>query len=263
MLRFMLTAAMATTDAWMAVVPRKTPPQSVLQRCKIVSHRGEHGDPAVNENTMRAFQIAVDAGVWGIETDIRWTSDLVPVIIHDPDTVRVFGKQVRICDLTFDALRQAIPDILSLTELVAQFGGNTHLMLELKDEHFPDIEQQKRVLNDSLSALTPHQDYHILSLDPMLFDTFDIQPRTCCLPVAMSSVAPLSNAALVSGHGGVTGHYLLLNESVRQKHAAAGQKIGTGFIRSRNCLFRELNRGVEWIFTNDAVRLQSMINEKR
>ena len=31
-----------------------------------------------------------------------------------------------------------------------------------------------------------------------------------------------------------------------------------GFIHSRNALFRELNRGVEWIFSNEAVRMQGI-----
>jgi glycerophosphoryl diester phosphodiesterase len=29
-------------------------------------------------------------------------------------------------------------------------------------------------------------------------------------------------------------------------------------VASRNCLFRELNRGIRWIFSNDAVRIQKI-----
>jgi glycerophosphoryl diester phosphodiesterase len=45
-----------------------------------------------------------------------------------------------------------------------------------------------------------------------------------------------------------------------KKHQTQNQRIGTGYIHSKNCLFRELNRGVEWIFSNHAVKLQSMCN---
>ena len=34
----------------------------------------------------------------------------------------------------------------------------------------------------------------------------------------------------------------------------------TGFISSKNCLFRELNRSVDWIFSNDAVKIQKIRN---
>jgi len=39
-----------------------------------------------------------------------------------------------------------------------------------------------------------------------------------------------------------------------------GQSIGTGYICSKNCLIRELNRGVKWIFSNNAVELQGILN---
>jgi hypothetical protein len=35
-----------------------------------------------------------------------------------------------------------------------------------------------------------------------------------------------------------------------------------GFIASKNSLYRELNRGVEWVFTNDALKLQAMLSDK-
>ena len=38
-----------------------------------------------------------------------------------------------------------------------------------------------------------------------------------------------------------------------------GQKIGVGYPKSKNNLFREINRGVEWIFCNDAVRLSGIL----
>jgi len=36
--------------------------------------------------------------------------------------------------------------------------------------------------------------------------------------------------------------------------------VGTAYIKSRNSLFRELNRGVEWIFSNNAIEIQSIRN---
>ena len=36
--------------------------------------------------------------------------------------------------------------------------------------------------------------------------------------------------------------------------------MGTGFIHSRNALFRELNRGIEWIFSNRAVHIQGIVD---
>jgi len=43
-----------------------------------------------------------------------------------------------------------------------------------------------------------------------------------------------------------------------QKHLEVGQKVGTGYPDSRNCMSRELNRGVNWLFSNDAGRLEQI-----
>jgi glycerophosphoryl diester phosphodiesterase len=252
-------------DIWMALIPRTPPGRTAARNCKIVAHRGAHNyNKSAHENTMRAFELARSGGVWGIEADIRWTADLVPVIIHDPDTRRVFGKMVTIRDVTFGALRKSVPEVPSLSELVAEFGGKTHLMLELKREEFPDIERQKQKLRSCLAGLKPKDDYHILALDPELFEIFDIEPRSCCVSVAMDNTAAISARTLESssgGIGGIAGHYLLLNDRIKQRHIQAGQKIGTGFIRSRNCLYREMNRGVEWIFSNEAVSMQQIVDK--
>jgi glycerophosphoryl diester phosphodiesterase len=250
---------MHLVDSVTAALPQPTPSRDALRRCKLISHRGEHDNRSVLENTLPAFAAARDAGVWGIECDIRWTADLVPVIAHDPDGRRVFGDDAVIGELTFDALRDRLPQVPSLAELVAEFGGHTHLMLEIKAEPYPEPERQTASLAEHLAALVPGEDYHFLALDPDLFRYVDFVPSAACLPVAEFNVSALSRRALERGYGGLTGHYLLLTDGVRRRHETAGQRIGTGHIGSRNALFREINRDVEWIFSNDAVTMQRLL----
>jgi len=254
-------AAMALTDRYMQMLTRKTPDRSALENCKIVSHRGEHDNVDVFENTLPAFDIARKNGVWGIECDIRWTADLVPVICHDPDGARVFGNKLCIADLGFDELRERLPLIPSLEEVLAAYGGHMHLMLELKDEPVRCKDHQKQELRRLLDTLEPGRDFHILALDVDLFDLTDFLPESACLPVAELNVRKMSGICVQRGYGGMTGHYLLLNKRLQLRHESVGQPIGTGFVASKHCLFRELNRGVEWIFSNDAVKLQRIRDE--
>jgi glycerophosphoryl diester phosphodiesterase len=128
----LLDIAMTVVDSMMAVIPRPVPERAALERCKIISHRGEHDNKRVMENTLQAFDRARSAGVWGLECDIRWTADLVPVICHDPSPARVFGVATPLNSLTFDQLHIQVPDIPRLEDVLRRFGGNTHLMLELK-----------------------------------------------------------------------------------------------------------------------------------
>ena len=149
-----------------------------------------------------------------------------------------------------------LPLIPSLAELVSEFGGNTHLMLEIKEEPYPQPARQKQLLQEALAGLSPAADYHFLALDSELFKRVDFAPPETCLPVCELNVSRLSSDSITRGYGGLTGHYLLLNNRLLHRHEEAGQAIGTGYTSSKYCLFRELNRGVEWIFSNHAVKIQ-------
>lgn len=253
-------ALMRLVDGVTALIPRPLPGREALQQCRLVSHRGEHDNRQVYENTLAAFAAARDAGVWGIECDIRWTADLVPVVAHDSDGRRVFGDAGVLRELSFGELRERMPLVPSLEELVREFGGDRHLMLEIKAESYPQPEHQKTILAGLMSGLEPARDYHFLALDPALFSHVDFAPPTCLLPVAEFNVQALSETSLAAGYAGLAGHYLLLGNALKRLHEARGQRIGTGHIGSRNALFRELNRGVEWIFSNDAVAMQRLLD---
>ncbi len=255
--------AMNTVDQVMALVPRAVPDEAALRKCKIVSHRGEHDNRKTKENTLSAFDKARAAGVYGLECDIRWTRDHVPVICHDATLARVFELPMEVAELTFSQLRERVPEVPSLAEVVQRYGGDAHLMLEIKVFSAQHLQDQRASLQTILGDLQPAADFHMLALDPALFTVVDFLPPYCFLPVAQMNSAVLSEISLQRGYAGLAGHYLLLNERMRRRHHRAGQWIGTGFPRSRNAMLREIARDVEWIFSNDAVQLQHELDALR
>ena len=91
-----------------------------------------------------------------------------------------------------------------------------------------------------------------------MLELIECVPDHAKMPVAELNVGKLSEIALEKNYAGVLGHYFLLNGRLVQKHLEAGQKVGTGYSDSRNCMSRELNRGVNWLFSNDAGRLEQI-----
>lgn len=252
-----------SVDFFFSKWPQPIPDQLSWQNCKIVSHRGEFDNLHIYENTLPAFKNAQKAGVWGIELDIRWTKDLHPIVSHDDNGSRLFKKKIQFSDCSFETLRNQIPDIPSFEEVVKNFGEKLHLMIEIKKESYPDQNRQNEILEKILHPLKPMTDYHFLSLDPKLFNLINFVPKQTFLTVSEVNTKALSNCVQKEGYGGITGHYLLITQKLIQKHKRLGQKVGTGFIASEKNLFREMNRGVEWIFSNRAVKLQKICDRYR
>lgn len=107
----------------------------------IFAHRGYSA--RAPENTMPAFEAAAAAGVPGIELDVRLSRDGVPVVIHDPDLLRVAGVDAGIAELSAAELARA--DVGSwfshtfsgtgvprLEEVFARFGAGFYYDVEIK-----------------------------------------------------------------------------------------------------------------------------------
>ena len=68
----------------------------------VLAHRG---GSIPSENTLEAFKVSLDCGVFAIETDVRTTKDGVAVLFHDEDLLRVAGNEKRISELSFADLQ--------------------------------------------------------------------------------------------------------------------------------------------------------------
>lgn len=64
----------------------------------IIAHRGASAEAP--ENTLAAFQRAIDADADGVEFDVQLAKDGVPVVIHDDNLTRTGGRNDRVADLT-------------------------------------------------------------------------------------------------------------------------------------------------------------------
>lgn len=237
-------------DGCFALMPRQKPSPLSVKEARIIAHRGAHNNAqGIIENTLQAFSIARDAGCWGIEFDIHATRDSVLVVNHDPTLKRLWGHDVAIADLSFSDLRALESGIPSLAEVIAQYGRVMHLFIELKTSF-----DSEKALAEALSELTPEEDYHLLALEVPLFSSLSLFPKRSLLLVAgHNNVQEFCNVSIREGYGGVTGSYLLLSDKKIDELKSAHQRYGVGFVNSRNSLYRELNREINWIFTNQAV----------
>lgn len=254
----LLTGIEKLIDSYFAVIPRIKPKQEHVNNALLIAHRGAHNNAqGILENTHAAFKLAREAGCWGLEFDIHATADEVLVVNHDPDLNRLWGYNVRIADLTFTQLRELEPGVPSLAEVISDYGRDMHLFIELKAPF-----RAEQALADTLKHLTPGKDYHLLALDKPTFAHFSQFPKQSLLLVAMhNNVREFCALSLKEQYGGVMGSYLLLTNKRINALQAAQQKSGVGFVDSKNSLYRELSRGISWIFTNQAVAVSKWLGD--
>ncbi len=192
MLALLQHALMRAVDGFYACIPRKQPPTSALAGCKIIAHRGAHDKGAV-ENTLQAFREAREAGCWGIEFDLRWSVDDVPVVSHDVHGGRLFGDTTPLGSLTADQIRDRLPLIPTLAEVAKEFAGQLHQMIELKE---PLSLGQAARLEQLLAPYTACRDYHFLALKPALFETLAGTSTDACLAVSEINTGLISQEVI-------------------------------------------------------------------
>ena len=86
----------------------------------ILAHRGLH--VKASENSLRAFELALDAGATHLETDVRCTRDGVPVLVHNSAIQTMFGV-MRISEVAYVELVEAAAsqELCTLKEALERF----------------------------------------------------------------------------------------------------------------------------------------------
>ena len=144
---------------------------------KVWAHRGASG--YAPENTMEAFELALDMGVDGIELDVQLTRDRELVVIHDETIDRESDGSGYVADLSLEELREFnynkthpeycehadIPTLREVLDLIAPTDVTLNIELKTSVNPYPGIEQ---AVND----LVHEYDEYNLS-DRIIYSSFN------------------------------------------------------------------------------------------
>jgi glycerophosphoryl diester phosphodiesterase len=122
-----------------------------LARAMVVAHRGASVEQP--ENTIAAFEAAIDAGADAVEFDVRMTADGHAVVLHDPDVSRTTDGTGIVSEMTLEDVRRL--GVPTLEETLKLLSGRAAVDIEIKnaaDEpgYTPDAEP---AVEATLSAL--------------------------------------------------------------------------------------------------------------
>jgi glycerophosphoryl diester phosphodiesterase len=130
-------------------------------------------------------------------------------------------------------------------------------MIELK-ESWRERQPLQPQLTTLLAGLEPGEDYHLLSLQPDHLEGFRQLPPAALVDVALTNIKDTMRQNHALGHGALAGSFALLSSSLIQQLQQAGKQIGTGQINHPAIMNREAARGIDWLFTDQPLRLQGV-----
>ena len=135
-------------------------------RKTLFAHRGLHGEGRA-ENSISAFRAAVEAG-YGIELDVRLSSDGELVVFHDDTLDRICAISGKVSDFTAEELSKmslsgTSDGVPRFSEVLSLVSGRVPLLVEIKED-----AGDCRVSDKTVEILREYGgDYIIESFNPL------------------------------------------------------------------------------------------------
>jgi glycerophosphoryl diester phosphodiesterase len=124
------------------------------QRPLIIAHRG--ASTSAPENTIAAFELALEQGADGLELDVRLSADNEVYVIHDDSVERTTNGRGRISQLTSDSINDLLIDghlrVPTLDSIFNEIGPATLYNIELKSSHW----RQRPLVEEVLAGVWRH-----------------------------------------------------------------------------------------------------------
>ncbi len=228
--------------------------------CRNYAHRGFSGN--YPENTLLAFQKALDAGCEGIEFDVHLTKDGQIVIIHDETIDRTSAEHGWVKDMTYEELCQVdfsyrfagqfgfqrIPTLREYFELVKDCDILSNIELKTGVCEYPGIEQavydliceyhmEKKVV---ISSFNHHSILRMKAIAPELTYGF------------LSETWILDAGAYVADHGVQAYHpqFYMLTDTETADLKAHDVQINTWTVNEADDIRRMIRLNVDGIISN-------------
>lgn len=238
-----------------------------MSRPVVIAHRGASADAP--ENTLAAFRLAEAQGADAVEMDVRLSRDRVPVVIHDPTTLRTAGVEGRVAEMALEELKrldvgrffsakfrgERIP---TLAEVAETFPGR--LFVEVKDS-LRSVSTVVRALREA-GALgrTTLCSFHPLVLRKSKFDAFGAVSTSLLVAEVSPNLLKRPAGWWLSGARAVAPFYTLVDAILAEARPRA-VPVYPWTVDSMSIGRRMMEKGVAGVITNRPGRMVKVREE--
>ena len=216
----------------------------------VIGHRG--ASQAFPENTLAAFQGAIDQGADGIELDVRRTADGALVLSHD-DTL---PDGTVVVETAFTALPSGMADLAQALDVCRPLAVvNIEIKNWPEDKDFDATEQvaarvvelleERAELDDGRTLISS---FHLPTIDRV----HDLAPQlaTAWLLGLVEDAGGLTDRAAEHGHVAIHPHHAFVNGDLVERAHAAGLKVNTWTCDDPDRIRWLADLGVDGLVTN-------------
>ena len=218
----------------------------------IVAHRGAKGLVKF-ENSIEAFDKAIEVNSDIIETDIRKTKDNVIIINHDPSIQGLVIKDHSYSELN-DVCENLGYHLLTLDEALSMYKGKITFDIELKE-----IGYEQEILDIILKHLKENEFYLRSFHDQAILNVKTINPNIYCYLLVgrgnisfkerLSEIYPHRRMKKCKADGISPLHKIMILGFVKRMHAR-GIKISVWTVNDQDLMKKLLKKRVDSIVTN-------------
>ncbi len=233
----------------------------------ITAHRGS--SIVAPENTLAAFEQAIDDGADYIEFDVRLSADGQVVISHDNSLQRLLGMNARLSEMTLEAIRQidvgswfgdgfSGQRIPTLAEVLQLSRGRSNLYIELK----PVGDNAERLVDAVLDQL-PRQRYDqfvLASLSPAAIRA--VERREPTLRTTLFAQFVVRGGLNLGNIDAVGLRYNRIDEDLADAIHRRGYALHAWTVNGRAQMSRLIDLGVDNIITDRPALLAEVLAER-
>lgn len=217
----------------------------------MLGHRGarQYGP----ENTLAAFDLALQHSADGFEFDVRATRDRRSILCHDPKFHRLVIRRHTLKQLR-NACNRPSERPPSLEQVLARYGRSAFLNIEVKvrgiEELVAQAVERARPQRYFISSFLPSVIRKLHELDSSLVLGALAQSRW---QLRRWKVLPVSY---------VVPHYHLLSRRLVEKLHAADKTVITWTVNKRRQMLRAAQMGVDGIISDDTKLLVEVLGRR-
>ena len=246
----------------------------------IIGHRGASAHAP--ENTLAAFQMALDAGAHGIEFDVQLAKDGVPVVIHDTDLIRTGLTRKRVAELTANELadidvgtwfnkkfparasdafcNESVPTLESVLDLMKDSSGLVYIELKCDAASHPSLVPAVCDLIRT-SPLLPQiivKSFELAAIPEVRRQLPEVETAALFEPTLKDLLRPRKRILEIArefGSSQISLHYSLVTRKLTSLAAEAEIPVTIWTADNHKWLERGRDLGIKAIITNDPAKM--------